>query len=92
MGFLEKILGGALAKALNSLVDKAIAWFKELLRWERIVKRGEEYVKQTKDRAERLELLNEQAKKEIQETGSVSNETREAIRKAGRDLIRGKRN
>lgn len=92
MGFLEKILGGALAKALNNLIDKAIAWFKELLRWEKIVKRGEKHVIETDDRVKMLEQLQEVAKKEKEETGSISAETREAIRQAGRDLIRGERN
>lgn len=85
LSFLE----GLLIKWATKLLDSFIGWF-----YKKIVLyfKGSKHVKDTEERVEKIKDLQKKAKIEITEKGEVSESTREAIRMAGRELIRGKRN
>lgn len=103
MGFLEKILSGALVKALDKIVDRVISFFNDWVRRDKLVKRAKDHIEETDKKVTELETLQAEAKAlyekaelEKFETGEISQETkdaieaiREKIRAAGRRLIRG---
>lgn len=79
--WLSGILAGALGRLLTGLVDWVLVKLKNYTA-------GSEYVEETKKKVDALKSLQDKAKEEVSKTGEVSADTREAIRMAGRKLIR----
>jgi hypothetical protein len=104
MGFLEKLLSGVLTKALGKLFDRLVSWAKDYFRVSKLVDKAKKFIGTTEERVVAIEDLQKKAAAEVlasrvidAETGEiltegkVTDETREAIRQAGRELIRGRR-
>jgi hypothetical protein len=84
LGWLE----GLLIRWATGLFNSFIGWvYKKIMYYFK----GHEFVEETEKKVEDMKALQDKAKTEINESGVVSDDTREAIRQAGRDLIRGKR-
>ena len=84
MSFLKGILAGIVKDFLldifSWLRNKAVAYFT-----------AKDYIEETDKRVLSVEELQAKAKLEVEELGEVSAETREALRAATRDLVRGPR-